>query len=836
MGFCNFYRRFIRRYSHIARPITQLLRGSKNGRKTGDLAKEWGAKQTAAFHKLLDAFTQAPLLRHFDPERPSKIETDASDRALGAIYSQKFENGLWHPVAFHSRAFKGAEERYGTPDKEMYAIVEAFRRWRHYLEGSKHAIEVWTDHHNLQSFMKQPRLNGRQARWCYELCPFDFVIRYKPGAANPADAPSRRPDYGAAKTEDDTRGLLATLEAKFARVQQISRALKETARAQRAGERQAGTAEERTAGEQRAGERQAGTAKKQKGSSGNEMTESLRRELGVKVPCTERRGPPCQAHSPGETEEADHLLRVVRMQAITRRVAKRATHGEKSRGEKPVASLLELIVAAQESDPLAQRLKGEVERGEKAREHYRVQKGALLFKDRLYVPSQRSLIGELMQVYHDDEHAGHWGSEKTLELLKRKYHWKGMAEDVEDYVRTCPVCQGKSVANHKPYGKLQSLPRPARPWKEISIDWITGLPESDGYDAILTIVDRFTKMAVFVPCQSTMDAAEMAEVLYREVFLRFGTPTGVVSDRDSRITSRYWAEVCYYAVIKRRLSTAFHPQTDGQTEALNKAVENYLRAFTSTEQVSWPKLLPTAAFAYNNSYNHTTRMTPFRCMYGYDPDIRIDVADDVPEGRIPSAKQRVEQLHELQETLKRRWSDAQEHQAKYYNQRHLPMEFKRGQKVKLSTRHLKLKDKKLAPRWIGPLKITRVVGSQAYELALPEQYRRLHPVFPIQLLEKWNSRDDEEDLPLPELEDEQDEYEVEEVKGKQQLKDGEIRYLVKWTGWPAEYNQWVPEEDINCPSLIQRFEKSRKRTGNGSPRRRDRTGPARRARKDDGMV
>ena len=138
--------------------------------------------------------------------------------------------------------------------------------------------------------------------------------------------------------------------------------------------------------------------------------------------------------------------------------------------------------------------------------------------------------------------------------------------------------------------------------------------------------------------------------------------------------------------------------------------------------MNWANLLPTAAFAYNNSYNHSLQMTPFKCVFGYDPELRIDVADDVPAGEIPSARERVQRLYELREQLQEHVIKAQEHQAKYYNQKHKPMEFKRGQLVKLSTRNLKLKNKKLAPRWIGPFRITEVIGSQAYRLALPDQY------------------------------------------------------------------------------------------------------------------
>ena len=193
LGFCNFYRRFIHRYSKITAPLTELLKGSVKGKKPGAVTLVGDADQ--AFRRLLQAFQEAPVLRHFDPARPICLETDASAVARAAILSQSDDEGRFHPVAFSSVKFKGAETRYGTPDQEMLAIVEAFKHWRHYLEGSNHPVEVLFDHLNLRSFMNQPRFNGRQARWCMYLSPFDFEIRHQPGKKNPADAPSRRPDY-----------------------------------------------------------------------------------------------------------------------------------------------------------------------------------------------------------------------------------------------------------------------------------------------------------------------------------------------------------------------------------------------------------------------------------------------------------------------------------------------------------------------------------------------------------------------------------------------------------------------------------------------------------------
>ena len=151
-------------------------------------------------------------------------------------------------------------------------------------------------------------------------------------------------------------------------------------------------------------------------------------------------------------------------------------------------------------------------------------------------------------------------------------------------------------------------------------------------------------MAIFLPVKDTINAAEMAELLHREVELRFGPPDGIVSDRDTRITSQFWKSICHHSIIKRRMSTAFHPQTDGQTEILNRIVENYLRAFTNLEQMNWASLLPTAAFVYNNSFNHMLKTTPFRVMYRYNLDFHIDITDNVSLERVPAIKERILKL------------------------------------------------------------------------------------------------------------------------------------------------------------------------------------------------
>src|SRR6266567_2619760 len=199
--------------------------------------------------------------------------------------------------------------------------------------------------------------------------------------------------------------------------------------------------------------------------------------------------------------------------------------------------------------------------------------------------------------------------------------------------------------------------------------------------------------------------------------------------------------------------------------------------------MNWARLLPSAKFTYNNSRNSSTKITPFRALYGYNPELRVDInsaEDAATKGEALAAHDRIARLTELREYLQEQLLQSQERQAKYYNQRHQLKLFKRGNLVKLLTKNLRLKNKKLQPRWIGPLRVLQRIGTQAYRLALPEKYSRLHDVFPIQFIEEYRPRKDEPPLPIPDLEDE-DEWEIEEIKDKGVIK-GQVHYLVKWEG------------------------------------------------------
>jgi hypothetical protein len=184
LGLANFYRKFVRGYSQIASPITDITKKDKKF--------EWGAKEQEAFDELKRRFSEELVLKMFDPREKIILETDASDRAIGALLSQPDENGKLHPVAFYSRKSSAPELNYEIHGKELLAIVEAFREWRVYLEGATHEIQVYTDHKNLVYFTTTKVLNRRQVRWSEELSSFNFAIHYRKGSENAkADALSR---------------------------------------------------------------------------------------------------------------------------------------------------------------------------------------------------------------------------------------------------------------------------------------------------------------------------------------------------------------------------------------------------------------------------------------------------------------------------------------------------------------------------------------------------------------------------------------------------------------------------------------------------------------------
>ena len=300
-----------------------------------------------------------------------------------------------------------------------------------------------------------------------------------------------------------------------------------------------------------------------------------------------------------------------------------------------------------------------------------------------YVPE--IIQTELISRHHDDPLAGHFGIEKTQELLSRKYYWPTLRRDVEDYVKGCDVCLASKAVRHKPYGDLQSLPIPTHRWKDLLMDFVTSLPiltdwKGDSYDLILVIVNWLTKMVHYKSIKVTINAPGLAEVIIEVVVRHHGLPDSIVTDWGSLFTSKFWSSLCYFLGIKRRLSTAFHPQIDGQTKRQNTMMEAYLQAFVNIEQNDWARLLPMAEFAYNNAKSASTSFMPFELNCGYHPWVFYK-KDLNLRSKLRTAEELSSELQELMTMCQQNFHHTQKLQKQTHNKGVKPQSYAPGDKL-----------------------------------------------------------------------------------------------------------------------------------------------------------
>ncbi len=336
----------------------------------------------------------------------------------------------------------------------------------------------------------------------------------------------------------------------------------------------------------------------------------------------------------------------------------------------------------------------------------------------------------------------------------------------------------------------------------------------------MVIVDRLTNMVHYEPVKVTIDAPGLAEVIIDVVVRHHGVPKSIVTDRGLLFTSKFWSSLCYFLGIKRKLSTVFHPQTDGQTERQNSTMEAYLRAFVNWEQDDWARLLPMTEFTYNNAKNTSTGHTPFELNCDYHP--RVSFEEDVnSRSRSRSANELSEELRELIEVCCQNLLHAQELQKRAHDKGVKNCSYAPGEKVWLNSRYIKTKrNKKLESKFFGPFRVLHAVGKQVYKLELPTKWK-IYNVFHVSLLEQDTTRRRQVDKALPEPEREVEfeagdnkEYEVEAIINSavygQQANDQMpgLYYLVSWKGYLEEENTWkLSSAVIHLRTLISIFHK-----------------------------
>lgn len=370
------------------------------------------------------------------------------------------------------------------------------------------------------------------------------------------------------------------------------------------------------------------------------------------------------------------------------------------------------------SDPYFSRILADIREGKQSK--YVVHDDFLFLGNRLCIPGC-SLRLQIIRELHSE---GHVGRDHTLQLLADSYFWPTLRRDVERFVERCRVCQtSKGKASN--VGLYMPLPTPTQPWTDISMDFVLGLPRTQkGNDSIFVVVDRFSKMAHFIPCKRTNDAVRVAQLFFKEIYRLHGLPTSIISDQDTRFLSHFWRSLWRMVNTTLKMSSAYHPQTDGQTEVTNRALGDLLRSLVGDHLKSWDSMLSQVEFAHNHAKNRSTGFSPFQVVYGCVPRCPLDLTTLPDHTRIHGKA--ADFVGDLQRIHKITYDHLVASTAKYKtaadrHRRHV--KFNVGDKVwaVLTTDRFPLHEyNKLKARKIGPCEVLQKINPKAYRLRLPD--------------------------------------------------------------------------------------------------------------------
>ena len=438
------------------------------------------------------------------------------------------------------------------------------------------------------------------------------------------------------------------------------------------------------------------------------------------------------------------------------------------------------------------------------------------YRGKAYVPPNKDLRRDVVKLYHDLPSAGHPGIAKTTTAVQRDFWWPGMAAFISRYVKGCAACQQMKPNTHPTTVPIIPIPAqlPAVPWSCTTIDWITDLPPSgrEKFDSICVMVDHdCTKGVIFAPGFKTTDALGTARIIHDSVYRRFGMPDKIISDRGPQFASHVMQEALRLGGVEQRMSTAYHPQTDGQTERANQSLEVFLRIFCANNPDKWSEMLTDAEFAHNSREHSTIKMSPFYAMMGYNPRAFPHVTEI---SKAPATAERISEIARNREEAAAAMEQAQKVVERRVKQR--TPAFRKDQEVWLESTNLRLPypTRKLAPKREGPFRITKVMGPVTYELKLPDSWR-IHPVFHAGLLSPYTNTDEHGEnytRPPPDEIEGEDNYEVESILGHRRKANGTTEYRILWKGYSTADSTWEPERNIigTADELLTEYKRSKK--------------------------
>ncbi|KAB5587674.1 Retrovirus-related Pol polyprotein [Ceratobasidium theobromae] len=825
----TYFASYIPFYAWIVAPLFSLLR--KN--------KEWSWTETEqnAFELAKEALTSAPVMAYPIVGKPYRLYTDACDYGLGAVLQQvqpikikdlkgtkvhnllkkAYEEGkpvprlaipaskqrddviggdIWHKdnweetsvqiervIAYWSRILKSAERNYSPTEREALALKEALVKFQVYLEGSE--FIAITDHAALTWSTVFNNVNRRLATWRLTLAAYPGMhIVHRAGRvhdnADPVSRLRRRIPFHTSPLADSSTPL--------------------------------------------------------KLNTSEDPLKNLYKEIGDKF---EQKV--LEVASRHASALAKPLAFPVLVPMNSGDILDYQAANSFSLTISIDSSEVQKILDAYMKDPHFKEVLEAIRLSSNINNppfpQYQVGENGLLYfldaNDKLRLCIPKNLQLEFIQEAHDElSESAHSGYAKTYNRIASLYYWPKMSKNIMQYVLTCDICQKAKPRRHGPRGYLQPIPIPTQPFEVLSMDFIMDLPKSNGFNAIYVIVDKLTKYAHFLPCTTHINEEETAQLFHDSIWCHYGLPRQVITDRDTRWTGAFWSHLVSLLGIKRALTTAHHPQADGQTEMMNQILEIAIRCFSNSNRDNWSKLLPSLAHAYNTSIHSATKLSPAYLLRGFNPLSPSNLLTGTSEHLHRPAKESetaiefAEQMQATRTLAKDCMRVAQSFQERSYNSNRQFVIFEPGDLVLINPHSLELlkhktgKGKKLTMRYEGPFEIMERVSPVAYRLRLPASYQ-MHPVINIAHLESYKQspedlgkrptqhipRDDFEIMP---------EYEIEKIVDERlfESRGKKIRkYKIRWLGYGPQEDEWKTEKELrNAPDILRNWKINRAQT------------------------
>ena len=624
LGFCSYYRRFVKGFSSLAKPLFKL---TENHTKF-----VWTESCQEAFITLKRALISSPILSFPSEEGEFILDTDASNHGVGAVLSQK-QNGQEKVIAYFSRVLNKSERNYCVTRRELLAIVSSMKSFHHYLYGRKFLVR--TDHDSLRWLMSFKELEGQLARWLERLQQYEFEIIHRKGQHHGnADGLSRRPclSEGCSYCAKIDSKEVSIEENKVARI----------------------VLEEDVSVDWRK----------------DQLEDSVisfflkGKELGR---CPLRR----------DLSLLDSSARIY----FSYWDALFIKNGVLYKKWESPNSKLEIF--------------------------------------QVVVPRNR--IKQVLEAAHDSPSGGHFGVNKTLDKIRRRFYWASCKQDVEDWCRTCKVCNARKGPSGKGKSPLQIF-NVGSPFDRVQMDILGPLPiSSSGNRFLLVVIDCFTKWVEAFPLKNCR-ARTIAEVFVNQLVSRHGVPLEVHTDQGKNFESKIFKELVNLLGIKKTRTTPLHPQSDGQVERQHQTILNYLSKFISENQKDWDDWIPLCLLACRSSKHEATGATPAELYFARDLRLPLDLLRGSPPiGRENSKEECIQNLRErlnlIHHNARQRLNLQSSRVKNYYDQRARQINFNVGQNVWLFNPHrMKGRAPKLQRNWEGPYKIVKKFSEVVFQI------------------------------------------------------------------------------------------------------------------------